>query len=70
MKRSDIEFNIGNFCTVNGYGDLAFESDMKLLIYQKTKVTLIKVTKSGLIQVQGPNDEYYSIPQKNLDLVL
>ena len=71
MKRCDIEENIGNFCTVNGYGDLAFESEMKPLIYRKTQVKIIKITKSGLIQVQDQaNRKYYSLSQRNLDLVL
>ena len=69
MNKSDVKKSIGKLCTVNGYGDLAMESEMKILIYNKTKVKIIRLTRSGLIQVQSPDNKLFSIPQKNLDII-
>lgn len=58
----------GTPCSVNGSGDLMMDGDAKRLIGKPCEV--VKVTKSGLVQVALASDRktIASIPRRNIDL--
>lgn len=59
----------GELCKVNSDGDLYFEYETRVFIGQEC--TIIKKTKSGLIQVRLNSNpkKVYSVPQQNIDLI-
>jgi len=67
MKYEDLY--TGMHCTVNRWGDIAF--DVEVRPFLDSDCILIKVTKSGLIQVALSTDmrKTYSVPLKNISMV-
>lgn len=52
MKTLDfIKSNIGNKVYLTPHGDLAFNGDLKRFISDKTPLTLIELTKGGMVIV-------------------
>ena len=68
MKQQEILENIGKIVSVNGTGDLLFDSNMKKLIMNNVPVKIIKVTRSGLVYIEAKGN-YYTIPAKNLSFL-
>ena len=58
----------GTECTVNGFRDLAFESEAKKFIGEDC--VIVKRCRSGLIQVALINNPkmVYSVPQSNITI--
>ena len=72
MKHSEIEKHIGERVTINGYGDLAFEFEVKPLIYDRDNnfdIRILRLTKGGLVQLQVDGKVFHTcVPSKNVDL--
>lgn len=67
MKAHDfINSNIGNKVYVTGAGDLAFCGELKSIIYNKTELTIVKLTKSGMAYLVDAENNYYSVPPRNV----
>ena len=64
-----MQFSPGAKCKVNGRGDLGIDSNARRFIGQTC--TIIRRTKSGLIQVHLSDDEKatLSVPQSNIDFL-
>lgn len=62
-----INENIGNLVYVTGDRDLAFRGELREIIFKKTKLRLVKMTKSGMAYLHDENkNKYYSVPPKNV----
>jgi hypothetical protein len=61
--------NIGNKVYITGDGDLAMCGEFRKLIFNKTELTIVKLTKAGLAYLVDDNKQYYSVPIKNVCLV-
>lgn len=67
MKAHDfIKSNIGNKVYVTPSGDLAFCGELKHIIYDKTELTIVKLTKSGMAYLVDAENNYYSVPPRNV----
>ena len=60
--------NIGKNCKVNILGDLAMNKGLFGEIRDK-QLTVIKVTKGGLVYIKSEDEKFYSIPPKNIDIL-
>lgn len=67
--RVPLEWLVGQTCTVNGVGDLFMEYDARPFL--GSACVVVKITKSGLIQVALKTDPkmVYSFPKRNIDLL-
>lgn len=68
MKTKDfINQAIGNRVYLTALRDLGMRGELKQLIYNKTPLRLIKLTKSGLAYVKDEaTNRYYSVPPTNV----
>lgn len=67
MKTHDfINANIGNKVYITGEGDLAMSGELRQLIYNKTELTLVKLTKSGMVYLEDESGKFYSVPPSNV----
>ena len=68
MKTYDfINSNIGNDVYITPDRDLAFRGELKPLIFNKTKLKLIKLTKHGMAYLQDEKTGYfYSVQPSNV----
>ena len=58
---------IGNIVYVIGDGDLAFNGGLRSIIFNKTPLKLIKVTKAGYAYLFDETiNKYYSVPPRNV----
>jgi hypothetical protein len=58
---------IGNMVYVTGDRDLAFCGELRQIIFNKTKLRLIKWTKSGMVYLHDETeDKYYTVPPTNV----
>ena len=73
MIFADVKNHIGEKVYMNGRGDLAMSQPFRKYLYPRPEpepiFTIIKVTKSGLVQIQAENGELMSLGCKNIDLV-
>jgi len=60
-----IEKNIGNKVYITG-GDLTMSSEFRKIILNKTELTIIKLTKSGMAYLVDNENNFYTIPPRNL----
>ncbi len=62
-----IDQAIGEIVYVSGRGDLAFNSELRGIIFNKTKLRLIKWTKAGKVYLHDEeNNKYYTVPPSNI----
>ena len=62
-----IDQAIGTLVYVTGDGDLAFNSELRKIIFNKTELRLIKWTKSGMVYLHDENEnKYYTVPPSNV----
>ena len=62
-----IEQAIGEMVYVTGERDLAMHGELRKIIFNKTPLRLIKLTKSGNAYLQDEDTkEYYSVPPSNV----
>ena len=68
MKTNDfINQAIGHAVYVTGSRDLAFNGGLRRIIFNKTPLKLLKMTRGGLAYVHDElTDEYFSIPPSNI----
>jgi len=67
MKNYDfINSNIGNQVYVTGDGDLAMGSEFRSLIFNKTTLTIVKLTKGGKAYLTDSLGNFYSVPPRNI----
>ena len=67
MKNHEfIEKNIGNKVYITGDGDLGIHAELRDLIYNKTPLTIIKLTKGGMAYLTDEKNKFYSIPPRNV----
>lgn len=68
MKTKDfIDQAIGKLVYVICDGDLAFDRELREMIYNKTPLRLIKWTKNGKVYLHNEeNNKYYSVPPSNV----
>jgi hypothetical protein len=58
---------IGKLVYVTGERDLAFNGELREIIFKKTELRLIKWTKSGKVYLHDENkNKYYSVPPSNI----
>jgi len=66
MKTLDfINQAIGNKVYLTGEGDLAFYHELRYFIYNKTPLTLLRLTKGGRAIVEYKGKEF-SVPPNNV----
>jgi len=84
MNRIEIQQNIGNKVILDGRGDLGMDGDLRPLIYNKTPLTIIGLTKGGKAYLRediistemvhgviprSTKIKYYSVPPRNVNLI-
>ena len=67
-NREFIEKNIGAEVYITGDGDLAFIHEFRPLIFNETKLFIVKLTKNGMAYLTDGNDKFYSVPPRNVRL--
>lgn len=71
MKNHEfIQKNIGSKVYVTGDGDLAFDMNLCRIITLKTELTIVKLTKSGMAYLVDENENYYTVPPRNVREIL
>ena len=68
MKHSEVENNIGKQVTLNGDRDLGMDGDLRKLIYNKTVLTIVKLTRGGLVHLTD-GKRFYTVRSGNIDLL-
>lgn len=59
---------IGQFVFLTSGNDLAMEGNpIKGFIYNKTKLTLLRVNRKGMAIVEDSNKNIYSVPPSNVE---
>lgn len=66
MFLKEVLESIGETVYVSNKGDLAFDSEMKSLIYKKVPLKIEKLTKGGMVYLSDENGKFYSIPPINI----
>lgn len=61
-----IEQNIGNDVYVTGDRDLAFNYELRKIIFNKTKLKLVKMNRKGLAYLEDSEGNFYSVPPSNV----
>jgi hypothetical protein len=61
-----IEKNIGAKVYVTGDGDLAMCGELRRIIFDKTELTIVKLTKGGMAYLVDERNNFYSVPPKNV----
>jgi len=61
-----IEKNIGNKVYVTGDRDLAFDGDLRKIIFNKTELTIVKLTRKGMAYLVDSQNNFYSVPPGNV----
>jgi hypothetical protein len=66
MKTLDfIKQAIGRKVYLTNDGDLGFDGSLRGFIFNKTELTLVKLTKGGMAVVEYENKQY-TVPPKNV----
>jgi hypothetical protein len=58
--------NIGNRVYVTGDRDLAFNGELRKIISNKTELTIVKLTKSGMAYLVDDEGKFYTVPPRNV----
>lgn len=61
-----IEKNIGNKVYVTGDGDLAMCSEFRKIIFNKTELIIVKLTKGGMAYLMDDENNFYTVPPNNV----
>ena len=61
-----IEKNIGNKVYVTGDGDLAMCIEFRKIIFNKTELRIVKLTKSGMVYLVDEENNFYTVPPRNV----
>jgi hypothetical protein len=70
MKTLDwISQNIGNKAIVSGDGDLGFSGELRSIIFNKTELTIVKLTRGGKVYLTDGNDRFYTVPPRNIKII-
>lgn len=64
-----IEKNIGATVYVTRDGDLGFCGALRKIIFNKSPLTIIKLTKAGMAYLQDDNGIFYSVPPRNVRIL-
>ena len=70
MKLQFIEENIGNKVYIKPGADLSFSSEFRRIISNKIPLTIIKLTKSGMVYLTDNQNNFYTIPPRNIDSII
>lgn len=72
MKKDAVELHVGEKVYLNGIGDLAFSGELKPFLYyrgyENRYMTIVKLTRGGMVYLKGDDEKFYSVPPKNVDL--
>ena len=67
MENHDfITENIGSTVYITGDGDLAFNGELRRVIFNKTELTIVKLTKGGMAYLTDGKGKFYSVPPRNV----
>ena len=67
MKNNDfIKQNIGAKVYVTGDGDLAMQHSLRKIIFDKTPLTIVKLTKGGMAYLVDDENNFYTVPPRNV----
>jgi hypothetical protein len=67
MKNHEfIEKNIGAKVYITGDGDLAMNGEFRQLIFNKTELTIVKLTRGGMAYLTDDKGNFYSVPPRNV----
>lgn len=72
MKIDELQSNIGKRVKMNGYGDLAINSELRKFIFDDEDMyylTIDRITKGGKAIIRH-GKHLYSIPPNNVDLFI
>lgn len=61
-----IKRNVGNSVYINGDGDLGMDYELRCLIFNKTELKIVKLTKSGMAYLVDNDGNYYTVPPRNV----
>lgn len=64
-----IEKNIGQLVYITGDRDLGMCGELRPLIFNKTELTLLRLTKKGMVYLQDKDGIYYTAPPTNIRLI-
>lgn len=71
MRREEVNNHVGQLVTLNGYGDLAICGELRQFIFNNMRfLTIVKLTRGGMVYLRGDDGEFYSVRPKNVDLKL
>lgn len=67
MKNHEfIEKNIGAKVYITGDGDLMMNGELRQLIFYKTELTIVKLTRGGMAYLTDGKNNFYSVPPRNV----
>ena len=67
MKNNEfIQKNIGGRVYVTGDGDLAIHAELRKIIFNKTELRIVKLTKGGMAYLSDDDNNFYSVPPRNV----
>lgn len=71
MKNHDfINLNVGKKVYITGDGDLGMKRELRRLIFYKTELKLLKLTKAGMAHLYDEETKLkYSVPPRNVRLI-
>jgi hypothetical protein len=70
MKTLDwLSQNIGNKAIINGSGDLGMDREFRTLIFNKTELTIVKITRGGMVYLRDENGKFYTVPPRNIEVI-
>jgi hypothetical protein len=61
-----IEKNIGAKVYITGDGDLAMNGEFRQLIFNKTELAIVKLTRGGMAYLTDGKNKFYSVPPRNV----
>jgi hypothetical protein len=64
-----IKQNIGNKVYVSGERDLAFNGELRKIIFNKTELTIVKLTRGGMAHLVDSDNKFYTVPPSNVNLI-
>lgn len=68
MFIEEIKNSIGAHVILNGRGDLALSHELRPYIAFDKGLSIVKVTKGGLVHLQDENGSFITVPPKNVEI--
>lgn len=68
MLIEEIKNSIGAHVILNGRGDLAMSHELRPYISNDKGLSIVKVTKGGLVHLQDENGSFVTVPPKNVEI--